>query len=63
MSTTGGQKVLVQVAHYDFLRENGVWKIDNVRLTIDKKPWELRAYLEAVLRNCIGSDRPCDAPR
>ena len=59
----GGQKVLVQVARYDFLRENSAWKIDNVRLTIDKKPWELRAHLEAALRNCIGSDRPCAAPR
>jgi hypothetical protein len=59
----GGRKVLVQVARYDFLRETGGWKIDNVRLTIEGKPWEMRAHLEAALRNCIGSDRPCDAPR
>ena len=58
-----GQKVLVQVARYDFLRENGAWKIDDVRLTIEGKPWALRAHLEAALRNCVGSDRPCGAPR
>jgi hypothetical protein len=57
------KRVLRQVARYDLLRENGAWKIDNVRLTIEGKPWEMRAFLEAVLRNCIGSDRPCDAPR
>lgn len=57
------KRVVRQVARYDLLRENGAWKIDNVRLTIEGKPWEMRAFLEAVLRNCIGSDRPCDAPR
>ena len=44
------QKVLVQVARYDFLRENGAWKIDDVRLTIANKPWALRAHLEAALQ-------------
>lgn len=57
------KEVLQEVARYDFLRENGAWKIDNVRLTIENKPWSLRAHLEAALRNCIGSDRPCDAPK
>jgi hypothetical protein len=56
--THSGQQDTVR---YDFLRENGRWKIDNVRLTIEGKPWEMRAHFEALLRNCIGSDRPCPA--
>jgi uncharacterized protein DUF3828 len=43
-----GQKVVV---NYDFLRESGVWKIDNVRSSIDKKPWTLRENLQINLRN------------
>jgi hypothetical protein len=58
--THSGQKDTVR---YDFVREKGAWKIDNVRLTIEGKPWEMRAHFEALLRNCIGSDRPCPAPR
>jgi hypothetical protein len=57
--THSGQK---EVVRYDFLRENGAWKIDNVRGTIDGKPWAMRAHLEAALKNCVGSDRPCAAP-
>ena len=40
-----------EVVRYDFLREGGVWKIDDVRSTIDKKPWTLRDNLKINLRN------------
>ena len=46
--THTGQKVVV---NYDFLREGGAWKIDNVRSAIDKKPWTLRENLELHLKN------------
>jgi hypothetical protein len=44
---TAGQKTVV---NWDFLREGGAWKIDNVRSTLDKKPWTLRENLELHLR-------------
>jgi hypothetical protein len=40
--TTAGQKTVV---NWDFLREGGAWKIDNIRSSIDKKPWTLRENL------------------
>ena len=47
--THTGQKVVV---NYDFLREGGAWKIDNVRSTaFDKKPWTLRDNLEMHLKS------------
>ncbi len=42
-----GQKVVV---NYDFMREGGAWKIDNVRSTIDTKPWMLRESLNISLK-------------
>jgi hypothetical protein len=45
--THSGQK---ETVHYDFLRENASWKIDNVRLTIEGKPWALRPHLEMALK-------------
>jgi hypothetical protein len=46
--TETGQKVVV---NYDFLREGGAWKIDDVRSSIDKKPWTLRGNLAMHLKN------------
>ena len=46
--THTGQKVVV---NYDFLREGGAWKIDNVRSRLDNKPWTLRENLEMHLKN------------
>ena len=46
--THTGQKVVV---NWDFLREGGAWKIDNVRSSIDKKPWTLRENLEMHLKS------------
>jgi Protein of unknown function (DUF3828) len=46
--THTGQKVVV---NWDFLREGGAWKIDNVRSAIDTKPWTLRENLEMHLKN------------
>lgn len=40
--THTGQKVIV---NYDFQREGDAWKIDNIRSSIDKKPWTLRENL------------------
>jgi hypothetical protein len=45
--THTGQK---EIVHYDFLREKGAWKIDNIRASIEKKPFALRAFLESLLK-------------
>ena len=45
--THTGQKVVV---NYDFLHEDGAWKIDNIRSSIDKKPWTLRDNLAIHLK-------------
>jgi hypothetical protein len=31
---------------YDFLRDGGRWKIDDIRGTVDGKPWSIRKNLE-----------------
>jgi hypothetical protein len=46
--THTGQKVVV---NYDFLREGGAWKIDDIRSSIDKKPWTLRGNLAMHLKS------------
>ena len=47
--THTGQKVVV---NWDFLREGGAWKIDNVRSNaFDKEPWTLRENLEMHLKS------------
>lgn len=40
-----------EVVRYDFLREDGEWKVDNVRAVIEKKPWSLRGSLQESLKN------------
>ena len=47
-STDTGRKVVV---NYDFLREGGAWKIDDIRSAIDKKPWTLRGNLAIHLKS------------
>ena len=46
--THTGQK---EVVNYDFLREGGAWKIDNIRSSIERKPWTLRGNLEMHLKS------------
>lgn len=38
------------IVRYDFVRESGRWKIDNVRAAKDGKPWSLRALLTEGLK-------------
>ena len=47
-STHTGQK---EVVNYDFLREGNAWKIDNIRSTIEGKPWTLRDNLAMHLKS------------
>jgi hypothetical protein len=35
---------------YDFVREGGRWMIDDIRGTVDGKPWSIRANLEHSLK-------------
>ena len=42
-----GEEVFVL---YDFVRENGAWKIDNLRTASKVKPWSLRGNLERNLK-------------
>ena len=42
-----GEEVFVL---YDFVRENGAWKIDNLRTESKVKPWSLRGNLERNLK-------------
>jgi len=35
-----------EIVRYDFVREDGAWKIDDVRSSVEKKPWSLRGNLE-----------------
>jgi hypothetical protein len=43
-----GETVIVR---YDFVRENGSWLVDDVRSSINGKPYSLRRNLEASLKN------------
>jgi hypothetical protein len=39
------------VIRYDLVQEGGAWKIDDVRSTVDGKPWSLRELLKNYLKN------------
>jgi hypothetical protein len=39
------------VIRYDFVRDGGHWKIDDIRSASDGEPWSLRGLLTASLRN------------
>src|SRR5262249_38409301 len=39
------------VIRYDFVRDGGHWKIDDIRGSVDGKPWSLRALLTRSLKN------------
>lgn len=39
------------VVRYDFVRDGGHWKIDDIRGAVDGKPWSLRALLTRSLKN------------
>lgn len=43
-----GEKVTVR---YDFVRENSRWLIDNIRSSVDGKPYSLRRTLETSLKH------------
>jgi hypothetical protein len=38
------------IVRYDFVRENGRWRIDNIRSTIDGKEWTIRGLLAEGLK-------------
>ena len=40
-----------QTMRYDFVREAGQWKIDDVKGTADGKPWSIRGMLAASLKH------------
>jgi hypothetical protein len=35
--------------HYDFVREGGQWKIDDIRGTAEGTPWSMREILVRIL--------------
>jgi hypothetical protein len=39
------------VVRYDLVQEGGAWRIDDVRSTVDGKPWALRELLTNYLKN------------
>jgi hypothetical protein len=39
-----------QTVRYDLVREDGQWKIDDIRGTADGKPWSVRSLLAASLK-------------
>jgi Protein of unknown function (DUF3828) len=39
-----------QIVHYDFVRDGGKWKIDDIRGSGDGTPWSIRAMLEESLK-------------
>jgi hypothetical protein len=39
------------VVHYDFVREAGGWKIDDIKGSVDGEAWSIRAMLEQSLKN------------
>lgn len=40
-----------EVVRYDFVRDGGHWKIDDIRGAVDGKPWSVRALLTNSLKN------------
>ena len=36
---------------YDFVRDGGHWKIDDIRSAVDGKPWSIRSMLSSSLKN------------
>ena len=37
--------------HYDFVREGGAWKIDDIKGTVDGEAWSIRAMLQDSLKS------------
>jgi hypothetical protein len=46
----GRQSALDLTVRYNFVREGGRWMIDDIRGTVDGKPWSIRQNLEYSLR-------------
>jgi hypothetical protein len=44
-------KAADSVVRYDFVRDGGHWRIDDIRSASDGEPWSLRALLTASLKN------------
>jgi uncharacterized protein DUF3828 len=40
-----------QTIRYDFVRETGLWKIDDIKGTADGEPWSIRGMLAASLKH------------
>jgi len=38
------------IIRYDFVRETGAWKIDDIRSAVDGKPWSIRQLLVNYLK-------------
>jgi hypothetical protein len=53
--TTGYEKPRANpdddVVRYDFVRDGGHWKIDDIRGATDGKPWSVRGLLTYSLKN------------
>jgi hypothetical protein len=40
-----------QIIRYDFVREAGGWKIDDIKSTADDEPWSIRGPLTEALKH------------
>ena len=47
-----------RVLRYDFVREAGLWKIDDIRGASDREPWSIRDMLARSLKNQLSSPGP-----
>jgi hypothetical protein len=51
MTGRGDRKVAAdETVHYDFVREAGAWKIDDIKGSVDGEAWSIRAMLEESLK-------------
>ena len=49
-NATGGNAADA-IIRYDFVRDGGHWKIDDIRGAVEGKPWSIRSMLSASLNN------------
>lgn len=47
-------KAADSVIRYDFVRENGAWRIDDIRGAVDGDPWSIRGILNGSLKTQSG---------
>lgn len=46
-----------RVIRYDFVREGGKWKIDDIRSAVDGKPWSIHDLLTQYLKDIKGTGK------